>query len=168
MLIVAFFGIGYFNPTVEYGHTITVNKPLKEAWAVTHDETKYDQWLQGFKSMELISGEKGAVGSKYKVVVNPGEGEEDFEMIETIVSLKNYDHVALHFDSEIMEFEQTILFTENDGKVNIQTLSTVHPTGMFLRSMFASMELLTGTFQMQEEKNIDALKVLINENKTTY
>ena len=48
---------------------------MNEAWAVHQDESKLGQWLAGFKSIDLISGEVGTVGSKYKVVVNPGEGQ---------------------------------------------------------------------------------------------
>ena len=68
-LVVLYFAIGLIKPVVQYGHEVTVNKPVKEAWAVAQDETKYGQWLKGFKSIELLEGEKGKAGSKYKVVV---------------------------------------------------------------------------------------------------
>lgn len=167
-LVLLFFGIGLATPSVDYGHEIIVNKSLKEAWAVSHDESKYDQWLEGFKSMELISGKKGAVGSKYKVIVNPGDGQGDFEMIETVLAKKDYDHITMHFDSEMMDFDQTIFYKETNGKVSIRTESTVSAKGLVLRSMFALMETLGGTFQAQEAKNLEALKVLINENTSNY
>lgn len=63
-LVLVFFLFGLLKPTVNYGHEITVNKSLEEAWAVQQDETKLGQWLEGFQSIELISGEKGKVGSK--------------------------------------------------------------------------------------------------------
>ena len=89
-LVFIFLAIGFIKPSVNYGHEITVKKSLKEAWAVSRDESKLGQWLEGFKSIDLISGEAGTVGSKYKVVVNPGKGETDFEMIETLVSQKEF------------------------------------------------------------------------------
>ena len=167
-LIVLFFAMGLIKPTVRYGHEITVNKPLKEAWAVSQDASKYDQWLEGFKSIDLISGELGTAGSKYKVVVNPGEGQPDFEMIETVVSIKEFDHVDLHFDSDMMDFDQKILFSETDGQVRVKTESTVTGKGMVMRSMFALMEMFGGSFQAQEEINIEALKKVIEENETDY
>ncbi len=167
-LAIIFLAIGLMKPSVSYGHEITVNKSIKEAWAVSQDESKYEQWLDGFKSIELISGEKGAVGSKYKVVVNPEEGQPDFEMIETVVSMKEFDHVKMDFDSDFMDFEQTISFKESDGMTTITTDSKVIGKNIMTRSMFALMEIFTGAFTVQETKNIEALKKVIEKNTTDY
>jgi hypothetical protein len=167
-LIVLFLAVGLLKSSVSYGHEITVDKSLKEAWAVTQDASKYDQWLEGFKSIELISGKQGEVGSKYKVIVNPGEGQEDFEMIETVVAIDKYKLVELGFDSDMMDFEQKMLFSEADGKVKFKTESTVKGKGIMMRSMFALMEMFGGAFSKQEAKNIEALKKVINENTTDY
>ncbi len=163
-----FFLIGLIKPAVNYGHEITVNKSIEEAWSVTQDESKYPQWLKGFKSMELISGERYKEGSKYKVIVNPGEGQEDFEMTETLVALKEFDHVEMHFDSDMMGFEQIISFKENDGKTTVKTDSKVLGKGIVMRSMFALMEMFTGSFTKQETENMENLKTVINENTTDY
>ncbi len=172
ILILAFVGvfflIGMMNPHVQYGHTITVDKPLKEAWAVTQDESKYDQWLKGYKSMELISGEPFQVGSKYKIIVNPGEGQEDFEMIETVMEMEEFDHVTMHFDSEGMNFEQTISCKEENGKTIVATDSKVIGKNLIARSMFATMEMLGGAFTAQETENMENLKKVINANTTDY
>ncbi len=160
--------IGMIKPSVQYGHIIQVNKPIQEAWAVSQDESKYKQWLEGYKSMELISGEPFAVGSKYKVIVDPGEGQEDIEMIETVISVKENDHVTLHFDSAMMDFEQTISFTEANGKTTVTSDSKVIGKNLVMRSMFALMEMFTGSFTKQEAKNFDKLKTLIEENRTVY
>ena len=167
-LVLVFFAVGLFTPSVHYGHEISVDKPVKEAWAVAQDEAKYDQWLAGFQSIELLSGEKGKVGSKYKVVVKPGEGQEEFEMIETVVSMKEFDHVSMDFASDFMDFKQTMSFAEVDGKTKIKTDSEVLGKGIVSRSMFAIMQKLGGAFTKQEAKNIDALKRVIEENTTDY
>lgn len=167
-LVVIFFAMGMLKSSVSYGHTITVDKPVEEAWAVSKDESKYTQWLEGFKSEELLSGEKGMPGSTYKVVVNPGEGQEDFVMTETIVDIKENEMVELHFDSESMDFEQVMTFNEEDGKTTIKTESKVMGNGIVMRSMFACMETFFGAFDKQEAKNMEALKKLINENETDY
>ncbi len=159
--------IGFLTPTIQYGHEITANKSVKEAWAVTQDESKLGQWLEGFKSIDLISGEAGAVGSKYKVLVNPGKGQDDFEMIETIVSKKDFDHIILNFDSDMMIFDQTTSFAESNGQTSIKTDSKVSGKGIMMRSMFALMNMF-GNFQAQEVKNIEALKKLIEANTTDY
>ncbi len=166
-LVLVFFLFGLLKPTVNYGHEITVNKSLEEAWAVQQDETKLGQWLEGFQSIELISGEKGKVGSKYKVVVKP-EGQPDFVMTETIKSIKEMDHFTIEMDSDMMLFDQTISFKESNGKVAIKTDSKVTGKGLMTKSMFALMETLGGMFQKQEAKNIEALKTVIESNTTDY
>lgn len=168
VLILLYFLLGLIKPTISYGHEIVVDKPVKEAWAVAMDETKYGQWLEGFKSIELLSGEKGEPGSTYRVVVNPGEGQEDFKMIETVVSKEEYDHVSLDFDSAFMTFEQTMKFSETAGKTHIKTASKVKGKGLMNRSMFALMEILGGVFTAQEKKNLEALKSVIDKNTTDY
>ena len=167
-LVVIFFAVGLFTSTISYGHEIQVNKPVSEAWAVSQDESKYDQWLQGFKSMELIEGEKFAPGSKYKIIVTPGEGQPDFEMIETLVSIEENDHVSMSFDNVAMICDQKYTFSENDGVTTVTTDSKVMGKGIVNRSLFALMEMLGGAFTKQETKNIEALKVLIEENTTDY
>ncbi len=160
--------LGLLNPQVNYGAEIKVNKSVEEAWAVSQDESKYPLWLKGFKSMELLSGEKAQVGSKYKVVVNPGEGQDDFEMIETLESIEANDHVKMHFDSDVMDFAQTIFFSSKDGETIIKSESQVMGKNIIMKSMFAFMEMLGGSFEKQEQENFDNLKKVINENTTNY
>ncbi len=166
-LILAFFLFGILCPSFSYGHEITVNKPIEEAWAVHQDASKYNQWLDGFKSIELLEGEQSAVGSKYKVVVDL-DGENPFEMIETIKSIKENDHIELQFDSDFSIFDQKAEFQTKDGKTAVKTTNTVHGKGIINRSMFAAMHILGGTFQKQEEKHINALKTVIESNTTNY
>ena len=160
--------MGLLKPTIEYGHEITADKPVEEAWAVSQDVAKFADWLKGFKSIELIEGKQDEIGSKYKVIVNPGEGQDDFEMIQTLVDYKEFDYATLHFDSEVMTFDQTINYKEADGKTTITSDSKVAAKGMMMRSMFAVMDLLSGSFQKQEAENFENLKKLIDENTTDY
>lgn len=167
-LVLIFFAIGLLMPEVHYGHEITVNKSAKEAWAVSQDLSKYPQWLDGFVSETLISGERGKAGSKYKVIVNPGEGQDIFEMIETVDEIKENEYVKLHFESDPMNFEQKYSFSETDGKATMKSDATVKGKGIMMRSMFAIMEMLGGSFSKQEAKNLNNLKKVIEENTTDY
>jgi len=167
ILVVLFFAIGFIKPSVTYGHEIEVNKSIKESWAVVQDESKLGEWLDGFKSIEHLSGTPGEVGSTYKVTVQP-EGQPDFVMTETINAVKEYDHIDLNFDSDMMVFNQITSFSEKDGKTVIKTDSKVNGKGMIMSSMFALMEMMGGAFQKQEVKNIERLKILIETNTKDY
>ena len=168
IIVLAFFAVGFIIPEVEYGHKITVNKSINEAWDVSQDESKFHLWLDGFKSIELLEGEKGQVGSKYLVKVNPGEGQPEFEMTETLVAIEQPTFVEMHFDSEMMDFKQTIRFSEQEDGVHIKTESLVIGKGLSSKAMFAIMEMAGGAFTAQEAKNMNNLKTVIEENTTDY
>lgn len=138
-ILLLILSIGFIKPTIHYGHEVIVDKSKEESWAVHQDGTKYVSWLKGFKSIDLISGSEGQVGSKYRVIVQPSEDQPDFEMIETIISLDKYDQITMNFDSDMMLFDQTTSFVEKDGKTSIKTESTVKGKGMMMRSVFALM-----------------------------
>ncbi|MEM7106239.1 MAG: hypothetical protein AAF502_24130 [Bacteroidota bacterium] len=167
-LTVAFFAAGLLKPSVSYGHEFKVDKPIEEAWAVSQDRTKFKQWLKGFESIELISGKQNEVGSKYKVVVKPSEDEDPFEMIQTLIDYKEFESVTLHFDSDIMNFEQTISYGNADKLTSVKSDSKVIGKNLMSRSLFAVMEMLTGSFSAQETENFENLKKLIEANTTDY
>ena len=167
LLIIAFLAIGFFTPTVSYGREIEVSKTIEEASAVQQDETKLGEWLDGFKSIEHLSGKVGEVGSKYKVTVIPEPDADEFIMTETIISKKENDHMTLNMDSDMMVFDQTTYFSERNGKTVIKTDSKVNGKGMMMRSMFALMSM-GGMFQQKEVENIERLKTVIESNTTDY
>nr|MBX2872222.1 SRPBCC family protein [Saprospiraceae bacterium] len=167
-LVLLFFAVGLLKPSIQYGHKITVEKPVKEVWAIVQDESKFDQWLEGYQSMELIEGKQNEVGSKYKVVVDPGEGQPEFEMIQTLKEIKEFDSVHLHYDSDFMDMDQRYTFSGSNGQTTFSTQADVRPKGMMMRSMFALMEMLGGSFHAQEVENIENLKKVIETNTTNY
>ena len=167
-ITVLFFGMGILKPTIKYGHEITVDKPIQEAWAIAKDESKYDQWLKGYKGMELIEGEQDAPGSKYKVTVEPGDGQPEFEMIQTIIDIKDFEKVELNYDNDFMIVDQIMNYSESNGKTTITSQASVAPKGMVYKSMFAMMEILFGAFTAQEQENMEKLKILIEKNTDVY
>lgn len=168
LLFIVFLLGGLFTSTVDYGHEIVVDKSAKEAWAVHQDASKFDQWLKGFKSIEHIGGEMGAVGSSYKVVVKPAPDQPEFVMTETITDMKDFESISFRFDSDMMEFNQTTTFVEAAGKTTIKTDSRVKGSNIIWHSLFSWMEMLGGSFQAQEAENIDNLKTVINNNTSDY
>ena len=168
VLFILFLGMGLIQPSVNYGAEISVDKPIKECWAVSQDESLYEKWLEGFKSFELIEGEWMKPGSKYKVVVDPGDGQPEFEMTETLVSINEFQNVEMHFDSEFMIFEQVMSFSESGNETLIKSDSKVKAKGLIMKSMFAIMETFGGSFTKQEQKNFESLKRLIVKNSKDY
>jgi len=103
----------------------------------------------------------------YTVIDQP-EGQPEFEMTETIKSIKEFDHISMIFHSEMIIFNQTIYFKEYAGKVIIKTESEIKGKEIMMKSMFTIMELFGGMFKNQEVKNNEALLEDIESNKIDY
>ena len=155
--------IGVFTPSVKYTNEITIDKPVKESWAVMMDESKTDQWLTGLKSYELISGTKNEVGSKYKMIMV--ENGEEMEMTETITAKKDNEHMAMHFDSDIIESDLDMVFIDKEGKTYIKTNAEAKGKNAIWRSVFALSKSHFVEGDMTVLKN---MKKVIEENTTDY
>ena len=164
LLVILFLAAGFISPTISYDSSITVNKPIKESWAVMSDESKISQWLKGITKVEHVSGEKGKVGcvTKYTFVEN---GQESI-VVETIKEIKDDEYIVMDFTMEgAMTMDYKINYSENDGKTDIKSSTIVKGDGMFMRSILSFM---TSTMKAQEDENLSNLKKLINENTTDY
>ncbi len=164
LLVLLFIGKGMLTPSISYDSEITVNKSVKEAWAVMNDESKLSQWLKGIKTIEHVSGEKGTVGAVTRYTFDQ-DGQESI-ILETIKSLKPEEHIAMDFEMEgVMNMDYKVNFSEEDGKTGIKSSTTTTGAGMLMRSMVSFMQ---GSMQTQEDENMGNLKKLIEENTTDY
>lgn len=164
LLALLFLAAGFITPSISYDSEITVDKPIKEAWAVMSDETKISQWLKGITKVEHVSGEKGKVGcvTKYTFVEN---GQESI-VVETIKEIKDDEYIVMDFTMEgAMTMDYRINYSENNGKTDIKSSTIVKGDGMFMRSI---MSFMTSTMKAQEDENLTNLQKLINENTTDY
>mgnify|MGYP001582062936 CR=1 FL=1 len=161
---VIFFGSGILRPQQNYSSEITVDKPLKEAWAVMQDENKTTQWLKSITDVKHISGENGTVGAVTEYIFN--ENGQESKVLETITSVNPYEQVKMDFDmKDVMTMDFTIDFSEVDGKTTIRSSTIAKGTGLFMQSMFSFMG---GSMQAQEDENMGNLKTLIEANTTDY
>tara|TARA_B100000497_G_C7658064_1_gene396211 strand:- start:992 stop:1492 length:501 start_codon:yes stop_codon:yes gene_type:complete len=148
---------------VEYSSHVSINKPLKEVWAVYQDEGKMRDWLEGFESIELVKGNRNDIGSEYIVKMNQ-EGQT-FEIKETLKSYKEFENINFDFDNEMMLMNYNTEFTENEIGTTIHSRSIVRGHGILMRAM---MPFIKGSMIAQEEKNLRGLKEVIEANQKDY
>jgi len=163
LLVLVFILIGAFSSKVAYEDGITVDKPLAESWAVSQDEERMGDWLDGFQKIEHVSGTPGEVGSVSDVYfVDNGE-----EMVirETIVEIVPNESIIMTFENDFMNMDYILRMAEVDGKTNISSSTTAVGNGIFSKSLMA---LMSGTFETQEETNLANLKRIIEENTKNY
>lgn len=163
LLVLVFILIGAFSSEVAYDSEITVDKSLAESWAVSQDEEKAADWLEGLQKMEHVSGTPGTVGAVSDVYfVDQGQ-----EMVirETITEIVPNESISMIFTSDFMDMNYTLRMAEVDGKTKISSSTTAVGNGMFSKSLMA---LMSGTFSTQEETNLTNLKRIIEENTKDY
>lgn len=163
LLIIFFFGKGLLTPEISYENEITVNKPIEEAWAVMSDEATLPDWIEGFKKTEHVSGTPNTVGAVSKVYID--EGGKEMTMEETITALKPNEHMAMTFTMDFMNMDYDLYMKEIDGKTYIKTKSKTTGNGMVAKSIISFMPKAMKT---QEDKNLNKLKVLIENNTKDY
>lgn len=163
LLTIIFFALGMITPTVSYENEVVVNKPAAESWATMSDESKMAQWISGFVRTEIVSGEPNTIGTLSNVYVN--ENGQEMVMQETVTDLKENELLAMNFTMDFMDMDYEITFEEKDGKTNIKSKSKTVGNGMFAKSMIS---LMKGAMYDQEEKNLNNLKKLIDNNTTNY
>lgn len=163
VLVAAFFSLGIIKPEVTYNCEITVNKSLTESWAVSQDDTKLNEWLEGFQKYENISGTPGTVGAVSDVYFdNNGEVMSIRETITEIIPDKS---VSMLFEMDFMNMDYTLNMVNVDGQTKISSSSVVKGNGMVAKSFIA---LMGGTFSAQEDNNLNNLKKAIEKNTKEY
>ncbi|NNL82824.1 MAG: SRPBCC family protein [Winogradskyella sp.] len=162
-LVIAFFLLGLIKQDVNYDCEIMVDKPLAEAWAVSQDESKMADWLDGFQKVEPISGTQGTVGAVADVHFITDS--KDMVIRETITDIKPNESIAMMFTSDFMDMDYKLKMTAVDGKTKISSSTTAEGNGMFSKSLMA---IMSGSIKTQEETNLANLKRTIENNTKEY
>ena len=84
---------------MKYTCKVDIDLPIDKTVALWEDETKFKEWQDGFKSIELISGTPNSEGAKSKIIL---EEKRKIELLETILisDLPNkkialYEHIHM-------------------------------------------------------------------------
>jgi uncharacterized membrane protein len=69
---------------MKYTCSIEINLPIDRVVALWSNEAYFNQWQDGFQSIENIEGVAGKVGTKSKISLN--DGNRKMVLIETIIT----------------------------------------------------------------------------------
>jgi hypothetical protein len=157
-------GRGLLTPSISYNSEITIDKSLKEAWAVMKDESKINEWLQGITDIKHISGEKGTVGAVTQYTFD-NKGQESI-IVETIKSITPKEQITMDFVmKDVMIMGYQLNFVDKGEKTLIKSSTVNKGEGIIMRSM---MPFMKSSMKVQEYENMNNLKTLIDENTTNY
>lgn len=100
---------------MKYRCEIEIERPIHKVVGLWCDESSFDQWQDGFQSIEHLQGEPEVVGSKSKIVYQ--QGKRKIELLETIVS-NNLPHEkkALYEHVHMVNTQTTKFIQVSDKK----------------------------------------------------
>ena len=150
ILLVAFFCIGVFVPSVEYTTTIEINKPRDVTWRVMRERK---DWIYGFKNFEQLSGAPEEVGSRARIWVVRDGNEYTFD--SELKHIRPPEMAETELKNDMLVHDAVVNLTENDGKTALVSNEKITGSNLFYRSLFAVFKArITAT----SEKNFQGLK----------
>lgn len=123
-IVVVFLVIGLIVPSYEYDSSIEVNAPVEKCWSAFHDVKKMNQWLKGFESLTLKSGDSLSIGSVYEIVIT--DGDHRMVMSEKITEVNAPQRVSYQLDNDVLRSEFSFSF---DGTSPTKITSHYKVTG---------------------------------------
>ena len=141
----------------QYSVSVEVQADIERAWDVFMDESKMDQWLIGFKSMEIIEGDPLTVGSKHKMFFE--DRGREVVLVETVQSIRPPREFVFDLDHELMNSTVRMTLEEpSRGVTLISSHTNVEPTKILWKIL---MFFMVPSIKKRQRQNLENLKALI-------
>lgn len=142
---------------MKYSLEIEINKPKEEVVKLFQDRDNFKEWQPQLISSELLAGQAGEEGSRYKIEVSMGK--KTMEMTETVLINALPDHYQIKYDASgninIMDFWFSEI-TPTSTKLVAQ--SYFHCKGLMMKLM---SYLMPGAFKKQTSKYMNDFKSFV-------
>ena len=140
---------------MKYSCSVDISLPKEKVAELWHDPNNLKEWQDGYKGMEQISGEPGAVGSKCKLMYASKRG--DFDLHETILINNLPDEFKGEYDHTHMVNTMHTKFTDNpDGSTHYESDFDYTIKKGFILKIIAT--LFPGMFKKQTQKWLNQFK----------
>jgi|ERR1035437_3800319 hypothetical protein len=158
LLVVVFFSLGIFVPTINYETKVTVNNPVGQSFRVFNSPFLMSAWIPGLKNVRWISGRQNEIGSKWAMTIE--EDGNQYIMTEELVAFKENELFVVKIENEDFTNDMEVRFT--DKGVTSEICSYNHVTGknIFLKSLFVFSKSI---FIKRDKKMYEQLKKIIEE-----
>ena len=144
----------------KYSVRIDIDRPIEEAWEVLMDESRMGEWLEGYKSMELIEGEPLTVGSKHRMIFE--EDGQEMSFTETVTAINPPTEFSFDFDHDMMSSSIQMTF-ESVGSASTRITNRTHfkANGFFI-NLF--MYFMTPRMKGRQRRSFARLKAMIESS----
>ncbi len=158
LISVGFILIGVIVPKISYETTITTNKPVEETWDMFSDTELMAEWMQGFKSKKVLSGDATTPGSTYEVIIV--QNDEEYVMTETLVEYKEDELYVFTIENDILLSKQEVHFkSDGDGTI-VTEKSVTEGKSLIMKSIIS---LTKSIFQKNSDEKYNSFKKLVDE-----
>lgn len=156
-IVLVFLSIGLLLPSYEYQSSIVVNASPEKCWAIYHDTKKMSEWLEGFESLTLKSGEQLSVGSTYEIVIT--DDGHRMAMNEKIIEVNAPTRVIYELNNDVLKSEFSFSF---EGTTSTTVTSKYKITGNNI--LWKSILFLSKSYMTTEaQKQLEGLKKVIEK-----
>lgn len=136
LLVAGFLSLGWFVPVVEYEVSVDVEASRTESFAVFADVSRMGEWLEGFQTIENISGAPGQVGSRWRLTFADEQGQP-IVIEEEVTAYVPAERVAFVMDSDFaLTQSETRFETAGEGSRIIMS-ARIQGKGWVWRSLMA-------------------------------
>lgn len=161
-IIVTLLLIGFLHPTYEDSVTTTVKAPVDKTFAIFQDTQKMKEWIPGYLSTEIIEGQMGQPGSKYKLTFD--QNGSPFEMMETITYFEKNRRFSFDLKDDHGLFHVDVEFSPTEDGTEITETMTGRANGIFGKAI---THLMKGRIVAQKQEMYESLAKVVERSNWT-
>lgn len=145
---------------MKYQCAIRIDKPLATVWEFLINPDNLRLWSQGFETWELLSGEPGTVGARYKITYR--ENGKDTVFTDELLELAEHQSVRASKRHETMYITLFNRFIDHEGS-STEIVSDVEV--QFLTALFKTLGPgLKGEFVKRQNNDFATLKQVLESS----
>ncbi len=159
VLIVLFFSVGLVKPHIQYESKVTVERPVDRSFIVFIDGSKMDQWLTGFKGIQLVSGMPNFPGSIFNLTLEINGREVTLK--EEVLDFRWNELFSVRIQHDFMTIENVNEFVAEGMKTEITATYRLTGKNIFWRSVLVFSR---GKMKQRAQNDFDSLKRVIESS----
>lgn len=156
LLVIAFFSIGIFIPSLNFESKVSVDKPVDISFRVFTSPFSLSAWIPGLKNVKWISGKPNEVGSKWEMTIED-DGDE-YVMTEELVAFKENELFVVKMENYEITNDVEVRFTDKGTTSEICSSNHVVAKNFFQKPVIV---FLKSTLKKRNEEMYKNLKRLI-------
>ena len=158
-LIFAFVAYGYFTKGIDHISREEVNAPTEVCWNFFRKVHRMDEWINGFKKLDIVEGMPNKPGGKLRVTLER-DGEE-FQVIQTIRQYEIGKIISFDMENDLVFGHTEITFEDNPEHTVIQYRQILRGKNAVYN---AFLEFNEGSAIEEQNQNLHRLRLLIEES----